>query len=63
MVVPEEDYVDPRSKHIVYDLLVSDRRREEAEQRRQKRDSEREKALALMTETQRRDQNLRRLQK
>jgi hypothetical protein len=55
--------VDPRSKHIVYDLLVSDRRREEAEQRRQKRDSEREKALALMTETQRRDQNLRRLQK
>lgn len=50
IMVPEEDYVNPQSKHIVYDLLVSDRRREEAEGRRQKRDSEREKALALMTE-------------
>jgi hypothetical protein len=48
--VEEEDYVNPHSKHIVYDLLVSDRRREEAEQRRLKRDSEREKALAKMTE-------------
>ena len=62
-IVEEEDYVNPHSKHIVYDLLVSDRRREEAEQRRLKRDSEREKALAKMTEGQRRDQTLKRLQK
>ncbi len=54
-VVAEEDYVNPHSKHIVYDLLVSDRRHEEAEQRRLKRDSEREKALAKMTEAQRRE--------
>ena len=32
--VPEEDYVNPSSKHIVYDLLLSARRREEAEVRR-----------------------------
>ena len=62
-VVAEEDYVNPHSKHIVYDLLVSDRRREEAEQRRLKRDEEREKALAKMTEGQRREQTLKRLQK
>lgn len=62
-IVAEEDYVNPHSKHIVYDLLVSDRRREEAEQRRLKRDSEREKALAKMTEAERREQTLKRLQK
>jgi hypothetical protein len=47
----------------MYDLLVSEKRRLDAEERRKKRESEREKTLALMTEGQRRDQNLKRLQK
>ena len=61
--VPEEDYVDPETKHIIGDILMADKKRLDMEARRKKREKEREKLLKKMTDAERREQNKIRLQR
>jgi hypothetical protein len=62
-VLPEEDYVDPETKHIINDILMADKKRHDFEEKRKKREKEREKLLKKMSDAERREQNKIRLQR
>ncbi len=53
MIVPEEDYVDPKTKKIITKLLLGEKDKNDLEERKRKKEAERQKTLAKMNERQR----------
>lgn len=61
--VPEEDYVDPSSKKIISHILLEERIIKEKEDRKHKKEIEKQRKYALMSDDQKRAQGRLKLQK
>lgn len=51
--VDEEDYVDPKTKKIITEILLEERNKLEKEEKKRKKQIEKAKKLAMMSEEQR----------